>query len=1196
MTNFLKLLLIIFLFVALTQLPVWAQTGNTVKVAMSDDQSIILERVLYTALRRAGYQMVSNKTGMRTAIADVNYGDAAILPTQTDGWDRMYPNLIKVPIAIDNVEYAAYTRSINNYPISKWADITGLKLGFRWQNEYIANNVSRANASKLITVNDITQLWDSLLNRETDVIILPRMPYFEYKLPQGIKRNGYVERQSVYSYVNNRYSDLVPLLEKAYNDMFEEGIIDKIHNGQQTTAIDENTKYIILHINSFNAQNEWERLQMEAVRSKLKLDTTLEYYSFYLNSNEAHSQASFNSIVTNMIRTEFVTRVPSLVITSGKEALDFVLDQYYLLFPNLPIIFYNIHGIDDSLFHGLEQNITGISQTISFNQVILEMLHLLPKTRRIYILNDHLHPRSIKIIEEIKEKIMTIKLPVEFVFNENKPFTEILKDIRSFGSDTLVLIGNYLSDSEDVFYSEIEVQKLVSSASINPVFSLTSSYIGHGTLGGLFLTTEMQNNLITSMAVDVINGKPLYRIPAIYDTTSINQWVFDYKIINKFNIKKNKLPIGYTVINHPVPIWESNPPQFYFLLTMAAILVLIIFGVMFLSGILVRKKADKDLHFALEAAETANKTKSTFLANMSHEIRTPMNSIIGFAELANSVLTQTELEIQQPGENHYKLKEYLVNILQSSELLLKIINDILDITKIESGTIELERIPFDLHEMLTYCHITIKPKIEEKGITFSYYAEPSINKKILGDPIKLRKAIINILSNAVKFTNSGSIKLTASLVNTEEQNSDKKSFTIHFEIKDTGIGMTPDHIKRSMEPFMQADDSVTRKFGGTGLGLPIAKNIIEMMGGKIAIESDTKTGSKFSFDLTFDVIEYNEAMSQENLLYVLDKPNFKGEILVCEDNLMNQQVICEHLSRMGLKTAVANNGKECVEIIQKRLNDGHFLFDLILMDVHMPIMDGFEASSIIAALGVKTPIIAVTANVLTKDMKLYKKSGMADCLSKPFTSQELWKCLIKFLHAENNSSANKNWSAEEDENFQKKTQTNFVRNNQLTYNHIEQAISSGDIKSAHRLAHTLKSNAGQIGEKKLQTAAALLEAMLSAELSSNSNTIKETDKKKLLQKEEIKLIESEIKSVLEKLSPLLAEIDKNNIEKTNDKQKIHEILDKLEIMLLNKNPECEDMRDEILSIPGAEELARQIDRFNFKQAVIELTKLKKEWG
>ncbi|MCL2721618.1 MAG: ATP-binding protein, partial [Treponema sp.] len=263
-------------------------------------------------------------------------------------------------------------------------------------------------------------------------------------------------------------------------------------------------------------------------------------------------------------------------------------------------------------------------------------------------------------------------------------------------------------------------------------------------------------------------------------------------------------------------------------------------------------------------AEVANKTKSNFLANMSHEIRTPMNSIIGFSELA------------QFDDVPEKTRNYLGNIQENAKWLLKIIDDILDISKIESGKIILEHIPFDLSDIFLRCQSAITPKTEEKGITLYCYAEPSIGKKMLGDPVRLRQALMNLLSNAVKFTNTGTVKLMASFLESSDT-----SVTIHFEIKDSGIGMSPDQISNIFNPFMQADESITRKFGGTGLGLSITKNIIEMMGGNLNVESAPGIGSKFSFEIKFDLIDDADALhTQDADVKLLEKPNFKGEVLI----------------------------------------------------------------------------------------------------------------------------------------------------------------------------------------------------------------------------------------------------------------------------------------------------------------------------
>jgi len=358
-----------------------------------------------------------------------------------------------------------------------------------------------------------------------------------------------------------------------------------------------------------------------------------------------------------------------------------------------------------------------------------------------------------------------------------------------------------------------------------------------------------------------------------------------------------------------------------------------------------------------------------------------MNSIIGFSELA------------QYDDIPQKTREYLTNIQENAEWLLKIINDILDISKIESGKIELEAIPFELSDIFEQCQSAIMQKAAEKGILYDCYDEPYGGKKLLGDPVRLRQVLTNLLANAVKFTNVGTVKLFASIANKSND-----CVTINFAVSDSGIGMTQEQIAKIFEPFVQADDSVTRKFGGTGLGLAIAKDIIELMGGTLTVESTMGAGSKFSFMLTFALIDDSAELASHKIVEnKLEKPNFKGEVLVCEDTSMNQLVICNHLARVGLKTVVAHNGKEGIDIVAEHIRKGEKPFDLIFMDIYMPVMDGLEAASKILEMGVKTPIVALTANMMSSDLEHYRTSGMSDYLGKPFTAQELWRCLLKFI-------------------------------------------------------------------------------------------------------------------------------------------------------------------------------------------------------
>jgi len=507
------------------------------------------------------------------------------------------------------------------------------------------------------------------------------------------------------------------------------------------------------------------------------------------------------------------------------------------------------------------------------------------------------------------------------------------------------------------------------------------------------------------------------------------------------------------------------------------------------------KNYEEQLHEAANKAEAASVAKSAFLANMSHEIRTPMNSIMGFSELALD------------GEASAKTRDYLAKILANAEWLLQIVNDILDISKIESGKMELEKIPFDMRELFAECRTLIMPKAVEKGINLHFYAEPSMGKTPLGDSTRLRQALVNLLSNAVKFTNTGTVKLYADVKEETE-----KTIMVLFEIKDSGIGMTDEQIEKIFDPFTQAETGTTRKYGGTGLGLTITKNIVELMGGKLSVESAAGIGSKFSFTLTFDAVdkaEY-ETPDQKNAFKEIEKPEFEGEILLCEDNDMNQQVICEHLARVGLKTVIADNGKIGVEMIKNRMEKGEKQFDLVFMDIHMPVMDGLEASSKIIELGAVLPIIAMTANIMSGDIDIYEQSGMNDYIGKPFTSQELWRCLLKYLKPVNKQdTAQKDRQAEVpvdyDLEFRKTLIEAFLKSGHDRFREIKSALESGDIKLAHRLVHSLKGNAAQIEKPALQKAAAAVELALK-------------DEKNLVTDEQLALLEKELNAALSQLA------------------------------------------------------------------------------
>jgi signal transduction histidine kinase/DNA-binding response OmpR family regulator len=557
-------------------------------------------------------------------------------------------------------------------------------------------------------------------------------------------------------------------------------------------------------------------------------------------------------------------------------------------------------------------------------------------------------------------------------------------------------------------------------------------------------------------------------------------------------------------------------------------------------------------------AEESSQAKSNFLAMMSHEIRTPMNSIMGFAELA---MAQT-CEPQN--------KEYLNKIMDATKWLLHIVNDILDISKIESGKMDLDHVPFDLHDLIASCQTNILPSVKEKELDLKVYSESPPNKKVVGDPIRLYQALMNLLSNAVKFTKLGTIKLSSSIKETIDDKT-----RIRFEVKDSGIGMSVEQVKEVFDPFNQANLSTTRSHDGAGLGLAITKNLVDLMGGKLAVETTPGAGCTFSFEITFDTTDINDAPSLAKV-NITEKPHFNGLVLVCDDNAMNRQIICEHIANVGLETITAENGEMGVNAVRERVEKGQKPFDLILMDIYMPIMDGIDAAQKITILDTGTPVIAMTANIIASDAEKYKRSGMQDSLDKPFTTQELWHLLLKYLTPVSSSSVDKRELKQGKDMLLIKLKTSFVKNNQSAYDDIAKAIADNNNILAYRLVQTFKGNVGQIGETELQKIAAKIERQLKNEAP--------------ISEEDMNIFKSEFTEVISELKPLLIESGKNAISLNAEEKE--ELFDKLELMFENINPECIDLLDELRAIPGTEELAQQIENYDFESAIQTLNGLR----
>ncbi|MGE0089268.1 MAG: ABC transporter substrate binding protein [Bacteroidales bacterium] len=739
----------------------------------------------------------------------------------------------------------------------------------------------------------------------------------------------------------------------------------------------QNTNVVI--INSYHEGLSWTDQITKGIIDELNTSKpSAELFIEHLDSKRFIS-FNFEKELLNYLFTKYHDLKVDLIIATDDYAFDFLKDNRDSLFRNVPLVFCGVNN-----FQKCPDGVTGIFEEIDYEGKIglIEQLH--PNYSKIYFVVDDTQTGN--IIYQSAYRILNSYIQNnKLTFLRNLSYDEMHDFIAQLDENAVVFFTIYTKDNKNTYLSyENSITKIRGNSNL-PFYGAWDFYSEYGFVGGSAVGGYLQGTSVAKMGVRILSGEPINSIKPYFAPT---YYFFDYKELKKHGIKRNQLPDGAIILNSPFSYIKENKSQFIFF---SIIVSLLVFIIILLWGYLIyrRKKlmSEKKYHLdlektnqqlkqAIEKAEEANRLKTAFLANMSHELRTPMNGIIGFSKLLHDN-PDTSIESRQ---------KFLNIVNKSGYILLNLINDIIDLSKIEAKQLRIHYSNCRINEIMEELYsvfISERENTEKNQIQFIVSnGSDDPNFTIYSDGNRIRQVLYNLLSNALKFTQQGSIEFGYYIDQSQ----------IVFFVKDTGIGLSKYECDIIFERFRQIDDSSTRRYGGSGLGLSISKGVVETMQGKIWVESEKSHGSTFYFSIPYLIPKQK---SNSDILQKKLSAEYNWEkytILIVEDARISYELLVKFLENTKVKILHAVDGELAVKICIE--NDR---IDIVLMDIQLPVMDGLEATRLIKKVKPSLPIIAQTANAMIDDQRIIKEAGCDDYVAKPISKSELLEKINKFI-------------------------------------------------------------------------------------------------------------------------------------------------------------------------------------------------------